>query len=419
MASYTKVPAKNKQGYKYVCVIDGPSDPITGKRKQISRRGNTQKEALKRAEAALDELINQEESEEIIAPPTFEEVANDWHATFSKRKIKPATKKKRLDDINLLLRFFTNVMINQITHKMYQDMLNKLDDDDYALNTMKGLHVTANMIFEYAIKHKFREDNPCKDAVIPERIPTVAEIESNPIEEKYLERSELTEFLGTVLKHGLPLDLERFYLLAFSGMRPGELCALKVNDFNFDTNEVRISKTLYNETGKMTEYEVVTPKTKGSIRSVSVDKSVMIMIKSLIDRRQVIMTLNKKIDPNWHDEGFVFCRDNGYPFITNAIVDRMKRILKKTGIKKNATPHILRHTHVSMLAEAGVDLKTVMQRVGHEDPNTTLKIYTHVTNKMKKNADEKIKIHFADILSFKFSNQEYGSDHSAENVIFS
>ncbi|WP_425325621.1 tyrosine-type recombinase/integrase [Paenibacillus peoriae] len=71
--------------------------------------------------------------------------------------------------------------------------------------------------------------------------------------------------------------------------------------------------------------------------------------------------------------------------------------------KKEATPHIFRHTHISMLSEAGVDLKTIMKRVGHDDPETTLKIYTHVTEKMKKDATEKIRIHFADILNFNFT----------------
>ncbi len=52
----------------------------------------------------------------------------------------------------------------------------------------------------------------------------------------------------------------------------------------------------------------------------------------------------------------------------------MKQILAKTKITKNASPHIFRHTYISLLAEAGVDLKTKMQRVRHTDVKTTLKI---------------------------------------------
>ncbi|WP_242069687.1 tyrosine-type recombinase/integrase [Paenibacillus dendritiformis] len=88
----------------------------------------------------------------------------------------------------------------------------------------------------------------------------------------------------------------------------------------------------------------------------------------------------------------------------------MERLLKKTSIKKEATPHIFRHTHISMLAEAGVDLKTIMQRVGHDNPDTTLRIYTHVTEKMRKDANERIRIHFADILNFNFNNIDSAPD---------
>lgn len=56
----------------------------------------------------------------------------------------------------------------------------------------------------------------------------------------------------------------------------------------------------------------------------------------------------------------------------------MNRILKKTTITKPAIPHIFRHTHISMLAEAEIDLATIMKRVGHDDEKTTLKIYTHI-----------------------------------------
>jgi len=56
-----------------------------------------------------------------------------------------------------------------------------------------------------------------------------------------------------------------------------------------------------------------------------------------------------------------------------------------------------------MLAEAGVDLKTIMKRVGHDDPETTFRIYTHVTEKMRMDANEKIKVYYSGILNFDFS----------------
>lgn len=61
--------------------------------------------------------------------------------------------------------------------------------------------------------------------------------------------------------------------------------------------------------------------------------------------------------------------------------------IEKTSIQKKATPHIFRHTHISMLVEAGVDINTIMKRVGRDD-----KIYTHVTEKMKKMLPKRSKI---------------------------
>lgn len=68
----------------------------------------------------------------------------------------------------------------------------------------------------------------------------------------------------------------------------------------------------------------------------------------------------------------------------------MARIVEKTTITKKP-PHIFRHTYISMLTEAEVDLPTIMQQVGHDDEKTTLKIYTPITKKMKKTATAKSK----------------------------
>lgn len=94
----------------------------------------------------------------------------------------------------------------------------------------------------------------------------------------------------------------------------------------------------------------------------------------------------------------MFCRDNGYPFVPKNIGDRMRRLIQMNSIKKNATPHMLRHTYISMLTEAGINLPTIMACVGHEDIETTMKIYTHVTNKMRKDASDKISNLYGSIL---------------------
>ncbi|RKD25962.1 hypothetical protein BEP19_03285 [Ammoniphilus oxalaticus] len=103
---------------------------------------------------------------------------------------------------------------------------------------------------------------------------------------------------------------------------------------------------------------------------------------------------------DYNDKDFVFCRDDGYPFSPARIVTRMNRLMQKTAIKKNATPHTFRHTHISMLTEAGVDIATIMERVGHEDIKTTMRVYTHVTNKMREEASEKISISYGNLLQY-------------------
>ncbi|AZK46409.1 tyrosine-type recombinase/integrase [Paenibacillus lentus] len=299
-ASYKKIPAKNKQGYKWICTLEGPPDPVTGKRKQIPRRGDTQKEAYDRAKAELKKLKEGIDTKK-IKKLTFEVVAWEWLKTYSKGKVKPGTIRIKEKEIKILLRYIAEAQIDKVTHKQYQNILNDLDDKDYARNSIQGVHVTANMIMKYAIKNKMRSDNPCTGAVIPEKILTVEEIENPSIEDEFLEKNELTEFLEAVYHHGMDMDLERFYLLAFSGMHSGELCALKWTDVNFETNQIRITKTLYNENNNMKLYKLVPPKTTGSIRTIDIDESIMNLLKAFWERQHQIMAENKKLIPDFHD----------------------------------------------------------------------------------------------------------------------
>ncbi|WP_411256736.1 tyrosine-type recombinase/integrase [Bacillus safensis] len=97
----------------------------------------------------------------------------------------------------------------------------------------------------------------------------------------------------------------------------------------------------------------------------------------------------------YHDEDFVFaCIDDelpGHPLYIKKVENRMRRLLKIAELNPELTPHSLRHTHTSLLAQAGVSLPQIMERLGHKDEDTTKNVYLHVTKEMKKEASQKFK----------------------------
>src|SRR5699024_3761238 len=379
---------KTKSGQvKWECIADGEPDPATGKRKQIKRRAKTQREAKERVKKAVQSTQEDKIDENSGKRVTFDQVAAAWLDVYKQTGVKRSTVRSREKEIAILNRYMAKSPVGKITYSMYQKFINDISPN-YARTTVQGVNTSAGMIFQHAIKDRLIKERPNRDVIIPKKRKTVEEIEIAPIEQKYLTNEELNEFLNATLDNGQELDIERFYLLAFSGMRSGELCALKWSDINFSTNTVRITKTLYNEDNNMRKYELTPPKTNGSIRSIEVDSEIMQLIKSHYKRQKKIkMKYRNEME---HEGNFVFCRANGYPYIQKNIVTRMARLMEYTNIEKKATPHIFRHTHISMMAEASVDLASVMERVGHDDPQTTLKIYTHVTKKMKKDASAKV-----------------------------
>ncbi|MEK3684873.1 tyrosine-type recombinase/integrase [Paenibacillus sp. FSL R10-2736] len=413
-----KVPANNKQGYKWRLVIEGPPDPVTGERTQIPRVRDTINEVKAACKAEYDRLAAGIDTKK-AKKTTFAEAASEWRREYIKTISKDATLQNRDKAIKILTRYIGNSAIGTVTKKQYQGVIDKMgtfgypvkDKENpgkfiykpYAINTIKSTHSVAGMIFEWAIKEGLRKDDPTEDAIIKQKALTVEEIEGDDLEASYLERHELESFLNAVMSHGFERDLETFYLLAFSGLRSGELCALKWSDINFDTTMLRVTKTLYSPKNNMRIYELTPPKTTGSIRSFNLDLSIIKLLQSYQEQQIKIHNRYKEQFDDHHTKNFVFCRPNGYPFHPTNVIERMERILKYTNITKHATPHIFRHTHISMLAEAGVDIANIMKRVGHDDAKTTTKIYLHVTKKMKLDDVNKLNIQFGDLLKMNTS----------------
>ena len=119
---------------------------------------------------------------------------------------------------------------------------------------------------------------------------------------------------------------------------------------------------------------------------ITINKRSCEILKSVI--------LDHKKMAQWHDKyndrGFIFTTAGGNPLYSHKINRLLAIAAKNLEIDKHITTHTFRHTHISLLVEMNISLKAIMKRVGHTDEKTTIKVYTHVTEKMDKLLVEKL-----------------------------
>ncbi len=380
---------KCKCGATWSYVIDIGIDPKTGKRKQKKKGGfKTKKAAL----LAFAKVVHELDQGSFIQESdiTFEKFSQEWLTHYENSgKVKISTVRVRKHEIGRLLPYIAHIKIRSVTRKQYQDALNDLKEQGLSETTIEGVHVTGRMIFKKAIEFELIKNNPTQYATVPKTIKSIEELEAEEEIIKYLEKEELSLFLKTAKEKGLDKDYPTFLLLAYTGMRGGEVCALKWKDIDFEEGTVSITKTYYNPTNNVKHYTLLPPKTKTSKRKISVDAVVLEELKKHKTRQNIVRMENRD---TYYDKDFIFTKESvylGYPEIIKTIENRMARILKLAKLNERLTPHSLRHTHTSLLAEAGVSLPEIMERLGHKDDETTKQVYMHTTKAMKKEASHK------------------------------
>lgn len=375
-------------GCTWTFVIDIGKDPLTRERRQKSQGSFKTRQDAEIAAADLLNKINKgnyTEESNIL----FEDFTNDWltyyiHSTAPKL----GTIRLRKYSIKKFLLYFSNVKLKDISGEMYQAVLDDFKNKGYALNTIEGYHATAKMIFKLAKDKGMVNFNPTINAYIK---PDEEVIIENDEEELplYFEKGELALFLKTARKHGLYMDYLIFLILSYTGMRVGELVALKWRNIDFKKKIISITKTYYNPDNNTRKYVLVPPKTKKSRRKIVVDQEIMgELIKHKAEQEKLI----KHYGNSYINGDFVFANINrhpGFPILIKLVETRMARVLEKTELNSNITPHSLRHTHTSLLAEAGVGLEEIMDRLGHQDDDVTRKVYLHITTDMKTEAADK------------------------------
>lgn len=316
---------------------------------------------------------------------TFKDYAeNVWLPVYS-RSVKASTIIIRKYGIKSLLDVFgQNTKLKDISPIIFEKKMLDIFDD-CSRSTAMSIYITAKIIIKKAVKDGVIKNNPTDHFSPPRTIMTIEQAAESEVP-KYLEKEQLAHFLTIVAERGHSDEKLLFRMLAYTGMRIGELCALKWSDIDFAKSEVSINKNYFGKSGAPLNYSITTPKTIASKRKINIDKETL----NLLKKHKLQQRFCKTMCSNWHDD-FIFTHQDhpGYPIYPNLVRTRMKTILKQANLPDSLSPHSLRHTHCSLLAEAGASLEEIQARLGQTDEGTTKKVYLHITQARKKETMQK------------------------------
>lgn len=170
---------------------------------------------------------------------------------------------------------------------------------------------------------------------------------------------------------------DELVILLGTGLRISELCGLTDTDIDFENRIINVDHQLLRSTE--TGYYIETPKTKSGIRQVPMsDEACMIFQRVLKNRRK----LEPIIIDGYSD--FVFLNQQGYPMTGANYTTTFGNLIKKynkhhEGYLPNVTPHILRHTFCTRLANKNMNPKSLQYIMGHSNINITLNLYAHAS----------------------------------------
>ena len=296
----------------------------------------------------------------------------DWIYTWLLEKkdyIKESTYANYSNNIfNHIIPKLGNYYLNELNHKVIQDFLLELskngrkdNNGGLAEKTIKDITI----IIKGSIKKGINEDK-IKHIELTFNYP-----KDNKENKLYvLTKREQNKITNYVLENINSRNIGLLISL-YSGIRIGELCALKWEDVDFKKNCLTINKTIQrvyikDKDKNISKVIITTPKTKNANREIPINKDFLEILKKIkSDKKNYILTGNEKyIEPRTYRKYF------------NKVLDELKI--------KHFNFHSLRHTFATNCISLGVDYKTVSELLGHANVNITLNLYVHPRYSQKK-----------------------------------
>lgn len=353
-------------------------DPYTEKLKKVSvTMEKKTPQARNQAALLLQEKIKQKLNKKQVESITFEEIYKLFYKSWS-QTVKESTKHNcKSIDKKMKEVIPSDTLLANLDRRFLQEAIEKVIETNGHIAAKKVRHRLRG-IFKYAVQYSYIENNEVDYTTIPQRPKTLEELEKK--RNNFLTMDEIKTLVNVLNGreyHQKYADM--VLVLSLTGMRYGELTALQLKNVDFQNNKIEITGN-FDSVNKIKTL----PKTTNSIRTIKVSKTVMEAIQRQIAR------LSERFQPLSSDD-YIFCFERwNQPTTISCFIQILKKYGKEAGIDKNLTSHIFRHSHISFLAESGLPIKSIMDRVGHSNAKMTLEIYSHTTQDMEDKLVDKL-----------------------------
>jgi integrase len=239
--------------------------------------------------------------------------------------------------------------------------------------TVRGYHATLHTALVQAVKDGLIAKNVC-DVVDPPK-PIKREMQTLNEEQArlLLETAKGHRFFETLLT-----------LAITTGMREGEMLALRWSDIDMDRGVLFVRRTVK----RVGKYGIVEtePKTTRSTRKIMLPDFVIAVLRSHEEKQQA---LRQKMGDRWRNKGLVICNHFGDVIETANLTIGFKKLLKVAGLP-NVRFHDLRHSAATLLFAMGVHPKIVQELLGHSSVALTMDVYSHALPSMHGEAMRKM-----------------------------
>ena len=282
------------------------------------------------------------------------------------------------------------LLLNDLKSIHLQRHYNSLYGNGKTTSQIKNLNKLLKSFFNYAVDEGYILKNPCSGKKIAMPGDSEMNILENEDEDIVVYTDEEIKRIRNALLNN---RIQALILLDLgTGLRQGELLALKWSDFSDGYKDLKVQRSIKHvkiiAADGTSEYKTViqTPKTKSSYRTVPIPSNLI----PILENQKLMQQQDKeKAGSSYVDNDFVFTTESGNTLDTGNLRRAYVRMLKKAGVEFKKF-HAIRHTYATKLFEKGKALKTVQKLLGHSDISITANIYTHVMPEQKIDAAEEL-----------------------------